>query len=64
MCSQNRPQDDIILQDESAGLAPAVPVRPKLKVPLEPYDKKPRLSLMTLKAVGLPALALLPYMWA
>lgn len=46
--SQNRPQDDVILKDETAGLAPAVPVRPELKTPLDPYCKKPRFSLMML----------------
>jgi len=48
MGSQNRPQDDIILQDEIADLAPAVPVRLKLKTRLDPYGKKPRLSLRIL----------------
>lgn len=31
------------------GLAPAVPVWMKLKMPLDPYCKKPRFSMMTLK---------------
>gem|GEM_PF-5345240 len=48
MGSQNRPQYDIILKDEIAGLAPVVPVRPKLKMPPDPYDKKPRFSLRML----------------
>ncbi len=48
MKSQNRPQYDIILKDEIADLAPAVPVRPKLKIPLDRYYKKPRFSLMML----------------
>ena len=51
MGSQNRPQHDIILKDEiAAGLVPVVPVRPKLKVPLDPYGKKPRFSLKMLMA--------------
>lgn len=37
MGSQNRPQDDVILKDEIARLAPTVPVRPELKTPLDPY---------------------------
>lgn len=49
MGSQNRPQYDIILKDEiAAGLVPVVPVRPKLKMPLDPYGKKPRFSMMML----------------
>ncbi len=48
MGSQNRPQYDVILKDEIAGLAPVVPVRPKLKMPPDPYDKKPRFSLRML----------------
>jgi len=68
MGSQNRPQDDIILQDEIAGFAPAVPVRPELKAPLDPYDKKPRLSLMMLMGrpdpVCFTAAGLVPYIWA
>jgi hypothetical protein len=49
MESQNRPQYDIILKDEiAAGLVPVVPVRLKLKMPLDPYGKKPRFSMMML----------------
>ncbi len=48
MGSQNRPQHDIILKDEGAGLALTVPVRPKLKMPPDGYNKKPRFSLRML----------------
>lgn len=48
MGSQDRPQYDIILKDEIADLVPVVPVRPKLKMPLDPYGKKPRFSMMML----------------
>ena len=48
MGSQRRSQDDIVLEDQAANLAPVVPVWPKLKIRLDPYDKKPRLSLMML----------------
>jgi hypothetical protein len=65
MGPQDRPQDDIILKDEIAGLAPAVPVRPILEMPLEPYDKKPRLSLrMLMGSVCLTAIALVRYIRA
>lgn len=59
--SQHGPQDDIVFQDEAANLATAVPVRLKLKMPLDPYGKKPRLSLMMLmRPACLMALALVP----
>lgn len=48
MESQNRPQDDIILKDEVEDLAPAVPARPKLKIPPDRYNKKLRFSLRML----------------
>ena len=48
MGSQNRPQHDIILKDEVADLALAVPVRPKLKIPPDRYNKKLRFSLRML----------------
>jgi hypothetical protein len=61
MGSQRRAQDDIVFQDEAANLAPAVPVWPKLKMLLDPYGKKPRLSLMMLmRPACLMAFALLP----
>ena len=66
MGSQCRPQDDIVFEDEAPNLAQAVPVRPKLKMPLDPYGKKPRLSLMMLmrpalaRPACLMALALVP----
>ena len=53
MGSQNRPQHDIILKDESADLALAVPVRPRLILPPDLYSKKPRFSMMTPKAPSL-----------
>ena len=46
MGSLNRPQDDIVLQDEIANLAQTIPVRPELKTLLDLYGKKLRLSLM------------------
>jgi hypothetical protein len=60
MGSQRRTHDDIVFEDETANFALAVPVRPKLKMPLNPYGKKPKLSLMMLmrSAVCLTALAL------
>jgi len=59
MRSQRRPQDDIVFQDQAANLATAVPVRLKLKMALDPYGKKPRLSLMMLmRPACLMALAL------
>jgi hypothetical protein len=63
MNSQRRPQDHIVFEDETANLAQAVPVRPKLEMPLNPYGKKPKLSLMMLMrpavvVVCLTALAL------
>jgi len=48
MGSQNRPQDDVILKNKIADLAPPVPVRQELKLPRDLYGKKPRLSLMML----------------
>lgn len=48
MESQNRPQHDIILKDEVADLAPAVPAQPKLKIPPDRYNKKLRFSLRML----------------
>jgi len=48
MGPQRRPQDHIVFEDETANLATAVPVWPKLKIPLDPYGKKLRLSLMML----------------
>lgn len=64
MGPQRRPQDHIVFEDETANLALAVPVRPKLKMLLNPYGKKPRLSLMMLMrpAVCLTALALVSSM--
>jgi hypothetical protein len=62
MGSQRRPQDDVVRQDEIAGLAPAVPVGPELKMRRDPYGKKPRVSLMMLMrpADCLTATALVP----
>lgn len=64
MGSQRGPHDDIVFEDETANLAMAVPVRPKLKMLLNPYGKKPKLSLMMLMrpAVCLTALALVSSM--
>ena len=63
MGSQDRPQDGVILKDESADLTLVVPVRPELKMPLDPYGKKPRVSLRMLMRTGcLTAAALVPYM--
>ena len=65
MGSQNRPQDDIILKNKIADLAPVVPVRPELKMRLDPYGKKPRLSLMMLmEPVCFTAAGLVSYIWA
>jgi hypothetical protein len=40
---QNRPQNDIVLQNQAANLAPAIPVGVKGKMPLDRYCKKARL---------------------
>ena len=65
MASQDRPHNDVVLADQIARRALAVPVRPKLEVPRELYGKKPRLSLMTLiRPVCLAATALVPYIGA
>lgn len=67
MRSQRRSEDDIVFEDQDANLAPAVPVWPKLKTLLDPYGKKPRLSLMMLmwpdvaRPVCVMALALITY---
>jgi hypothetical protein len=45
---QNGPQDEIVLQHESARLAPAVPIRAELEMLLDFYYKNARLSLMIL----------------
>jgi hypothetical protein len=51
--SQDGPQDDIVLEHESSYLASAVPARAKLKMLLDSYGKKPRLSLMILMCFGM-----------
>ena len=43
--SQNRSQQQIILQHQGGRRAPAIPVRPELKMLLDPDCKKPKLSL-------------------
>ena len=45
---QDGAQDEIILEDKPAHFALAVPAQPGLEVPLDFYDKKPRLSLTML----------------
>jgi hypothetical protein len=46
--SQNRAQEDIILQNQSANLIPSVPLRLELEEPRDPNCKKPKLSLKML----------------
>jgi hypothetical protein len=46
--SQNRSQQQIILQHQGGRRAPAIPVRPELKMLLDPDCKKPKLSLRML----------------
>jgi hypothetical protein len=45
---QNRPQEPIILQHQGGHRTAAIPVRPKLKMLLDPDCKKPKLSLKML----------------
>jgi hypothetical protein len=45
---ENGSQEEVVLEDETANLAPAVPTRPELEMLLDPYRKNARLSLMTL----------------
>jgi hypothetical protein len=46
--AQNRSQQQIILQHQGGHRAPAIPVRPELKLLLDPDCKKPKLSLRML----------------
>jgi hypothetical protein len=46
--SQNRSQQQIILQHQGGCRAPVIPVRPELKLLLDPDCKKPKLSLRML----------------
>lgn len=46
--SQNRSQEDIILQNQSANLIPSIPLRLELEEPRDPNCKKPKLSLRML----------------
>jgi hypothetical protein len=46
-------QDTVVLQHESKYFAPAIPIRAELKVLLDSYSKKPRLSLMILMCLGM-----------
>jgi hypothetical protein len=46
--AQNRSQQQIILQHQGGCRAPAIPVRPELKMLLDPDCKKPKLSLRML----------------
>jgi len=48
LVSQDGPQDAVVPQDETPCLAQAVPPRAELEVLLEPYEEKPRVSLMIL----------------
>ena len=51
---QNGPQDEIVLQHESAYFALAVPARAELEMLLDFYGQKPRVSLMILICIGMP----------
>jgi hypothetical protein len=46
--SQDRSQQQIILQHHGGHRAPAIPVGPELEMLLDPYCKKPKLSLRML----------------
>jgi hypothetical protein len=48
--SENRSQEDIILQDQSGNLLPAIPLGTKLEILPDPDCKKPKLSLRILIA--------------
>jgi hypothetical protein len=45
---QDRAQDEVVLKNEAASLAPTVPVWAELEAALDFYDKKARVSLTML----------------
>jgi len=51
----DRPQDDVVLEDEVAYRAPAVPPRRELEAPLDFYDKKASVSLTMLILFCMPS---------
>jgi hypothetical protein len=42
--SEDRPQEDVILQDQGGYVSPSIPAPPKLEILRDPDCKKPKLS--------------------
>jgi hypothetical protein len=53
LAPENRSQSDIVLQNQIASLASAIPVRAKLEMRLDLYRKKPSVSLMMLMCLSM-----------
>ena len=54
---ENRPDNPVIVRNDTADLFLAVPVRNELKTRLDLYYKKAKCSLMSLMYLGIPSLS-------
>jgi hypothetical protein len=53
--SQNRAQQEIVLQDQTADLSPTIPIYPELEIPCDRDCRNPKLSLRMLRKLKTPS---------